>query len=1489
MQSLGRWCKFVSAILILHSLLAYTQQPRQTLARHLRPAVSSGLAKPVAPVSSAQRMNLSIVLPLRNQKQLTAFLSRLYDPSSPDYRHFLSVPEFTEQYGPSAQDYQAVVEFARTQGFTVNGSPANRLVVPISGTVDQIQNAFNVSMKVYQHPTESRAFFSPDREPSIPSNLPVSHIAGMDNFSIPQATVRRPQSNGAMRTTVEGSGPGGSYLGRDMRAAYYGGNALNGSGQTVALVQFDGYNIGDVTASFNGTATSSTNGANYVLHYTPASGGTIYTIPVNNIMLDGATGSPESGDDAEETLDIVQSISMAPSLSQIRVYIGNLDADILNQVASDDAAKQVSISWTWSPGDPDADDFFFEEMAAQGQSVFAASGDYGAYQIDQPYFFPAEDAFVTAVGGTSLVTSGPGGAWLSESAWHQSGGGMSPDFIPMPTWQAGVANSANEGSATYRNVPDVAMEADFDNYNCDMGICQEGWAGTSFASPRWAGYLALVNQQAAEQGESSVGFLDPLLYSIGASPAYAGAFHDTTSGNNNYYGVEPNYNAVAGYDLVTGWGSPSAGALINDLAASSPASFQLSASPSSLTIQRGTSQTTTISVHALGGFSGAVTLSLPALPPGVTASFSANPASTSSVLTVTAAADVIRGSFLLLVSGSSNGQNGSAYIAVDMNAPGFTVAPSQQLVWTTPGYASSTTLNIADFAGFIGTPTLAITSPLPTGVTAVLNPNPLSAKSLLTFIGDDSAPLAQTTVSVSATSGAETTTQNVFLVVTSPSFRMNIGPEETYLAQGSTVTMTVSAWPVGNYTGGAIDLSTMPLPDGVTATYNPTSILIGQSSTLTLTANASATLGTFYMGVSGLSGETSTYAAYAMTVTAAPQPTFSVAPEYPYLVLPEGGTFINTFTVTDENGFNGTAQLEPPYPPGATVGIEQTDPVTGSGVVTYTASDATFPALWAASGYAYVGSEPVGSVQAPIFLWILVTPTLPFSLGTTSNPVLLSVGGSASTSIAIAPQNGYSGAVALSTMGLPNGMTATFGSNPTAGDCDLTIDADPLVAPGTYFVNVAGTGGGQTLIRTIALQVSATSSTATPTFSVGTGAYTTPFNDSISDSTPAAVIYYTTDGSTPTTGSSVYSVPISVSTSETLQAIATANGYTSAVASAAYTITSPAATPTFTQPAGTYIAAQSVSISDATPSATIYYSTDGSIPTVGSLLYSVPISVSTTETLNAIATATGYSISPVACAPYTITPPVVIVPVIVSSSPAFTNAGGPSFPLTVTGSGFTSSVVVYWGANALATQFVSATHVTAQVPAVDIASAGVTAVSIQIPAPEAAASNTLQFEVDSTSGSASSPAFTTSAATVHPGSTATYSVTLSTLATNVSVSCLNLPAGATCTYSPATDAVTISTTAATLPGTYSVTAVFAQTLPGAASALVLFPFLLVPMAGIRRKRSYKMMCLLACLAVALMASGFAIGCGAGGNLPAPATPNPTHQVTSSGSVSITVQ
>jgi trimeric autotransporter adhesin len=170
------------------------------------------------------------------------------------------------------------------------------------------------------------------------------------------------------------------------------------------------------------------------------------------------------------------------------------------------------------------------------------------------------------------------------------------------------------------------------------------------------------------------------------------------------------------------------------------------------------------------------------------------------------------------------------------------------------------------------------------------------------------------------------------------------------------------------------------------------------------------------------------------------------------------------------------------------------------------------------------------------------------------------------------------------------------------------------------------------------IQSSTAPAAATPAFSPAAGTYTSAQTVTISDATSGATIYYTTNGSTPTTSSAVYSGPVTVSATETLKAIATATGYsTSAVASAAYTISSPtAATPTFSPGAGTYSSAQTVTIGDATSGATIHYTTNGTTPTTASAVYSGPITVSTSETLEAIAAATGYSTSAVATAAYTI-------------------------------------------------------------------------------------------------------------------------------------------------------------------------------------------------------------------------------------------------------------
>lgn len=660
------WAFLFFASLLFISYPAHTEQQRQTLSHHVRAEVLNGKAKPAGDLPSSHRLNLAIVLPLRNQAELQSLLGRLYDSRSPEFHHYLSVEEFTNRFGPSIADYDAVVEYARKNGFTITATSANRMVVSVSATVEQVQQAFHVGMKLYQHPTENRTFYSPDREPSLALSAPVAHIAGLNNFSIPRPMLVKPSAvTKAASAAVQGSGPGGAYLSSDIRAAYYGNGALTGDGQVVCLIQFDGYDINDVVQSFGGTATATANGTDYTVTYTPSSGGTTFTIPIHNILLEGTTGVAASGSDSEQVLDIVQAIGMAPGLSQLRVYVGTTDATILNAIASDNVAKQVSVSWGWLPDDALTIDPFLQEFAAQGQSFFAASGDYGAYSGTMSEYFPAEDAWDTAVGGTTLTTNGAGGSWNSETAWTRSGGGISPDAIPIATWQAGVSNASNQASSTLRNVPDVAMEADTDNFNCNMGACSGGWGGTSFAAPRWAGFMALMNEQAAEAGQPSLGFLNPTIYPLAEGANYGNLFHDIDTGNNGYESGY-SFNAVTGYDLVTGWGSPTGQALIDAVFPPSSTGFSLSASPATLQLEPGASGTSTILVHDLAGFSGSVNLSISGLPTGVSATVSPSPTTNSAVLTITTGTNALSGSSLVTVTGTAGGHSAITNVVLDI-------------------------------------------------------------------------------------------------------------------------------------------------------------------------------------------------------------------------------------------------------------------------------------------------------------------------------------------------------------------------------------------------------------------------------------------------------------------------------------------------------------------------------------------------------------------------------------------------------------------------------------------------------------------------------------------------------------------------------------------------------------------------------------------------------------------------------------------------------
>ncbi len=741
-------------------------QDRQALpTQHLREEVRA--AKPLGELPPSQVLRFDMMLPLSAPEKLDGFLTALYDPASGSYRRFVTPAEFTARFGPTQAAWDELVSFAQEYGFTIIGGSRDEMDLRLTGSVRAIEAAFHVTMRLYQHPTEARLFYSPDVEPTVDMRNVVWHISGLDNFSTPHPRVHARSRFTVKPLTATGACPRGSYCGSDMRAAYYGSGALTGTGQTVGLVEFYGYDIADLNKYFT-------------------TSGQANTVPVHGISTDGSPLSclyANGCDDTEQTLDITQAIGMAPGLAQVNVYVGSSDTAILSAMSVPAAGSatgkvdaQLSCSWGWGPADPGTDDPLFKKFAAQGQSFFTAAGDNSAYSRTSQDVYPADDAYVTVVGGSDLSTAGPGGAWLGETAWSDGGGGyLAADAIALPAWQTTAiatfnARSSKPGSTVWRNSPDVAGEANFDFYVCaDQQACSANeYGGTSFAAPMWAGYMALVNEQASQSGRAAPGFLNPALYVLGnaAGSGYTQAFHDVTAGSNGY-------PALAGYDLATGWGSPNGGGLIAALLASQTTAptFSLAASAASLSVTAGSSGSLSLSSSVSGGFAAPITLSVSGQPAGVTAGFSTASMSApgTATLQVTVGSNVAAGSYSLVISAvGGNVTRTLSVTLVVVSAPKatFAISVAAPALVVTPGKSSTYTVQAVVSGSTPLTVTLAI-SGLPAGVTAKFSPATLSGsgQSTLTLNAASTARRVTQSVTISGTAGATTHSSTLNLSV----------------------------------------------------------------------------------------------------------------------------------------------------------------------------------------------------------------------------------------------------------------------------------------------------------------------------------------------------------------------------------------------------------------------------------------------------------------------------------------------------------------------------------------------------------------------------------------------------------------------------------------------------------------------------------------------------------------------------------------------------
>lgn len=559
-------CRIFKNILVLFVLAACQTSfvfsaERQYLKGHIPNAVQR--AESLGSLPENETVNVSIGLPLRNQDRLNELIREVGDPASPQYRRYLTPQRFADEFGPSQTDYEAVKQFALQNGLTISAEHSNRLLLGVEGSAKAIQDAFHVQMRQYRRP-EGGTFHAPDREPSLDLDVPVQYISGLENSHVAKPMVSPIERAVHPSTGTRYFSSQGKYLyfGYDFRNAFLPclGSDVNGAGQTIALVEFDGYYSSDVTK------------------YAQEAG--LPTPQVSNVMVDYYGGSAGNNND-EVALDIDMAIAIAPGAHVLVyemcngcIYSSN---DVLNRIATDGVANQISCSW--GGGDADANTVaIFKQYAAQGQSYFQSSGDSGAYLSDSPTPTvpnPIDiSSLMTVVGGTELTTSGTGGSlgtYTSETTWRESyssgigassGGICNGTYsVAIPSYQVPFITSSNKGSSTYRNIPDVSWVA-FDIFIYYNGGTAAAIGGTSAATPLWAGLMALMNQQALKVGKGPVGFANPYLYSLASDSAkYSSCFHDVADGStNNYSGSLPDYyRAVAGYDLATGLGSPACG------------------------------------------------------------------------------------------------------------------------------------------------------------------------------------------------------------------------------------------------------------------------------------------------------------------------------------------------------------------------------------------------------------------------------------------------------------------------------------------------------------------------------------------------------------------------------------------------------------------------------------------------------------------------------------------------------------------------------------------------------------------------------------------------------------------------------------------------------------------------------------------------------------------------------------------------------------------
>ncbi|BDI28899.1 hypothetical protein CCAX7_009500 [Capsulimonas corticalis] len=549
-QSLQRFSSLMVAVAAITS--AAQASSHANIAVSGSPAARHGALMDAAAPASGETLHLVFALSSSRRADLDAFVQSQYDPSSPNYRHWLTPDEFGVRFGASDADIAAVTQYARSQGFAVTQVWPNRLFVSVDARGADAERAFGVKLHGYARPQSEIAaglpstFHAPDRAPALPPEI-AARVAGLFGLSSENAARPALAKRGLAAEPAQSLAAAVPLAGLSSPAtpstlaAYYGFDKLhlhgfNGDNQSIAIFSPTHYSTSDFTG------------------FKAAYG--ITGVTVTEVLVNGGATSFSGEDEAALDMDVIA--GQAPN-SHIYLYESPPDGNlqIWNKIAADNLPV-VSCSWGNSEQELTADDAasvntILQQMASQGQSVFVASGDNGAFDITSrtpSVDFPASSPYVTAVGGTSVSSTG------AETGWTKSGGGLST-FFTRPLWQAGpgVINTSSTG---FRQLPDVSAMSDpySPGYYIYTGGSLQIYGGTSAAAPLMAAANTLIDQGL----NGRTGQLTPILYQIGTDSAKSSlVYNDILQGNNGFY------NCATNWDFVTGWGSPRITALYSQI------------------------------------------------------------------------------------------------------------------------------------------------------------------------------------------------------------------------------------------------------------------------------------------------------------------------------------------------------------------------------------------------------------------------------------------------------------------------------------------------------------------------------------------------------------------------------------------------------------------------------------------------------------------------------------------------------------------------------------------------------------------------------------------------------------------------------------------------------------------------------------------------------------------------------------------------------------